>query len=267
MRLPIAAGKFYPANKTKLKNIIKEKLKRADRVVAKPKILILPHAGYRFCADVMAAGLKQAENKEINKIILIGPSHQPFEGICFYKNGNWKTPLGEVNIDLDYIKKIQKQSNFSFDSVIHKYEHSIEVLIPFLQVVFNKLKIIPVLIGDSSIKEKESLASLIKQNIDNNTLVIISSDLSHYPEKEIAEKEDKKTLDSITKGLEAFKERLKEEKKKVDTYACGKEAIEVALILKEKLDLNNSHIIKYHNSGDITKNSMRVVGYGAISFN
>src|SRR6056297_3303170 len=98
MRLPIAAGKFYPADKNKLKNIIDKSLKEVDKVVENSKILILPHAGYRFCADVMAAGFKQVQDKEINKVILIGPSHQPFKGTCFYKNGDWKTPFGEVKI-------------------------------------------------------------------------------------------------------------------------------------------------------------------------
>jgi len=270
MRLPIMAGQFYPAQKQKLKFLIKEELKSVKNNIPEPKILILPHAGYSFCGEVMAAGFKQVQNKNINRVIIIAPSHRAFNGICFDENKTWATPISRIKLENKVIENIKneiKDDQFLFESRYHNYEHSIEVLLPFLEVILDDFKIIPILIGKSDPDKNKKLVSVLKQYINKNTLVIISSDLSHYPNKKIAQREDQKTIASIISGdLEKFNKRLKQPKR-FATYACGSEAIKIALRLKKALNLKEGHFIKYQNSGDVSGGNSKVVGYGAISFN
>ncbi len=270
MRIPIMAGQFYPAQKQKLEALIKEELKNTKNDFPEPKILILPHAGYSFCSDIIAAGFKQIQNKKINRVIMIGPSHRPFKGICFDENKIWATPIGKTKVENSIVEEIKskiKSDDFLFEDRYHNYEHSLEILLPFLQIILNNFKIIPILIGNSNKENNNKLSHILKDYINKKTLIIISSDLSHYPAKKIAENEDKKTIKAIkTRNLNKFINRL-EKPKNFATYACGSEPIKIAIRLSNLLNLKESHLIKYKNSGDITGNQSKVVGYSAISFN
>lgn len=274
LRLPAVAGVFYPADKNTLEAQIDKFLSQAEdvEVEGELKMLILPHAGYEYCGQVMAYGFKKLIDKNFKTVILIGPSHTDFfRGASVYEKGRWLTPLGEVKIDSNLAKKLVGEEEMIFyRPESHEEEHCLEVLLPFLQKVLKNFKIVPIIIGPAT-EDVQFLGRALRKYIDKETLIIISSDLSHYPPYEIAKKVDKKTIDAILTGKQelfekAIKESMEAGYENLQTCACGEGPIKVALYLGEKMGLNKIKLLKYANSGDVTKSSLNVVGYAAIAF-
>ena len=274
IRQPQVAGAFYPADKTELQDqlgqflTLNEKIEN-DQMV---KLLVVPHAGYIYSGSVAAVGFKQVEGKNVDRVILLGPSHQSwFEGVAIDENDLWETPLGKVKVDKEFSQKlIDPENKINFNSSVHQAEHCLEVEIPFLQTIFKNFKIIPLLFGNTNNQTIEKLASLIAKNLEQNTLVVISSDLSHYPNYDIANLVDQKTIRSILSGdPEKFEKSIQEEMAigypSLETCACGEKAIKTAMLIAQKLK-GRWQLIKYQNSGDITGDKSRVVGYAALKF-
>lgn len=278
-REPAVAGQFYPADKEELEKQIDEYLAQAEIKEPQGKylpILVLPHAGYEFSGAVAAEGFKQTEGWDINRIIILGRSHKNyFSGVAADTNDIWKTPLGDLEVDRDWIEKIDQENDFfTQDSFSHKYEHSLEVMTPFVKKIFNdKAKIVPLLVGDDDGLDFDKISSAFLENMDNKTLLIVSTDLSHYPDYQTAKDTDRETIEAILKGnLEEFQTKIKElklfkiGKNNLDTLACAEPSVAIAEKLAEKLEAKGI-LFKYASSGDAypeTKN--RVVGYGAIGF-
>jgi len=239
-----------------------------------PQIIIAPHAGFIYSGQVAGFSFKQLENSGFERAIIIGRSHQQyFEGVAADGNDAWQTPFGNVLVDKDFINQLASSTNIiSINSLVHKTEHSLEVELPFLVKVLGKgIKIVPLLFGDDDISTSLELAKALEKNIDEKTVVIVSSDLSHYPQYEVANKLDRKTIETILSlnteklnqiAIEAENGNIPQ----VATLACAEPAIITAMALAKKLNLK-PHLLKYANSGDFfpeTKN--RVVGYAAIAF-
>jgi AmmeMemoRadiSam system protein B len=251
IRQPAVAGSFYPAEKTELENMIKKFLAKAKNFGIKPKCLIVPHAGYVYSGPVAAVGYKQLQNLEQEKwkIILLGPSHYyPFAGVAFAKYKEWGTPFGSI-------KTIEpKPSNLIVElTEAHEPEHCLEVQLPFLQTVIENFEILPLITGEVEPKE---LAKELSNYIDKSTLLIISSDLSHYHSYEEAKKIDSLANAAIPKLDLAKAEKIE---------ACGKTAILTAMHIAKKFDWSG-HFLDYRNSGDTAGPKDQVVGYGAYAF-
>lgn len=272
IRQPAAAGTFYPANKEELSQTIENFLNSVDlpTINSKPRLLIVPHAGYEFSGSVAAYGFKAIENQEFKKAIIIGPSHHHyFSGFAISPADFWQTPLGKIEIDKELGQKlIQEEETFFFSEEVHGPEHCLEVEVPFLQKINPQIKILPIIIG-SSAPQSQILAKSLLKYLDSSTIIIISSDFSHYPPYDLAKEKDEELIQAILeKDKKNFDQLVKDidESSNLVTRACGQEAIKVGLILADFLNIENVKLLKYANSGDISGQKDQVVGYASIVF-
>ncbi|MFH1841082.1 MAG: AmmeMemoRadiSam system protein B [Candidatus Shapirobacteria bacterium] len=258
VRKPAVAGSFYPANREELDRQITALIRQADKfpIEGKVRILIVPHAGIVFSGRTAAAGFKQVEGQDYSRVILLGVSHRiGFDHAAVYDQGVWETPLGKVAVDEKLAKAIlAKDKQIRGDINAHQEEHSLEMELIFLQKVLKKFKVVPILLSQTSDQLADDLAQRIARNWDDRTLLVVSSDLSHYLSWREAKEKDEETIKIILKkkgqGLTAG-------------AACGREAVKVALKVGQFLAIDFQEI-KSENSGDVSGDKSRVVGYAAI---
>lgn len=252
-RQPAVAGTFYPGDATELKNLISEFLAAAKlRIAGKVMGLISPHAGYIYSGPIAAFGYK-AIPKTTKEIILIGPSHHAyFSGLALSDFTSWQTPLGQVAASSSY-KGLLSNANFKLSNDAHIPEHSLEVELPFLQEVLGEFEILPIVTGE--ISEFKSIANDLAKLIDKDTVIAVSSDLSHYLPYDTAVKADKNAIQKILNRKSTI---LQEE-------ACGADGINI-LIEIAKLKGWKPKLLDYRNSGDTAGEKDQVVGYASIVF-
>lgn len=274
VRQPAVAGQFYPQNSEELNSQLDSLLEETTslNVQGKPRILVVPHAGIAYSGRTAAWGFKQLEGSDYSRVILLGSSHKmQLNHAAVYPDGAWKTPLGSVEVDKDAVSfLLSKDQGIIADKTPHAEEHSLELELIFLQKVLKDFKIIPILIGQPSETLIENLAQKVSYLFDDETLLIVSTDLSHYPTWEIANKVDKQTINAILSGnQDSFEKTIKDLETQsypeLSTFACGYESLKVALRMAELLSVSDFKEISYQNSGDVTGNKNRVVGYAAIA--
>lgn len=275
IRKASVAGTFYPSDKNQLESELNSYLSKASLLSepGKLRILIVPHAGIDFSGATAAWGFKQLEGKSYSRVIILGASHNnAYSYISVFSSGAWETPLGKNYVDEVFASALlDKENGIINDINVQKNEHSLEIELLFLQKVLKNFKIVPILIGQTEDKTLTALSQKIFQNFDEDTLLVISSDLSHYPSYESANEIDKKTINSILSGDESkFEEVISDIEGKnypgVVTAACGNQAISVGLKLANLLDIKNIKKINYSNSGDVVGDKSGVVGYSSIGF-
>lgn len=269
------AGQFYPANTVELAQMLSNFLQNASSsATGTAQVIIVPHAGYVYSGQVAAFAFKQLIGSDFKRVVIIGRSHQQyFEGVVADSNDAWQTAFGNVAVDKDFINQLVNNANVvRIDSKSHQTEHSLEVELPFLIKTLGKdIKIVPLLFGDDSPETALKLADVLAQFIDNETVVVVSSDLSHYPKYETANELDKKTIETILSlDIEKLHKQNTEAESAglagVATLACGEPAMISAMALAKKLGLK-PELLKYANSGDyFPETKDRVVGYAAIAF-
>ncbi len=260
IREPAVAGKFYSASAAKLKLAVEKYLQDALPVkVKKPVAIIVPHAGYIYSGQICADGFKQVSNQSYDVIVVLGTKHtnSDLQNISLYPGDGFRTPLGKVMVAKDVIASLMKTdpADCVMDKSLHESEHSIEVMIPFIQVLFPKAKIVPVVVGspdmDMCIRFGHALAKVIK---NEKALIVASSDLSHYPAKRDADIVDRETLAAIA-GLDpaVFRKTLQAHRDKnianLFTSACGEAPILAAMTAAKLLGAVRGEIISYANSG------------------
>ncbi len=277
VRQPAVAGQFYPDDSSKLTKTIECYVRDAVTPFhEKPIAIISPHAGYIYSGQICADAFKQASPHEYDLVVLLGTNHTTagFTDVSIYPGGGYQTPLGIAEIDQDLAAElIAADEDFTFSESVHLREHSIEVLVPFVQKLFPKAKILPAVIGAPDLhlctRFGETLAKALG---GRRALIVASSDLSHYPDYEDAVRVDRNTLDAIAKLdprelNSSIREQLRKGTYNLSTCACGQGPILAAMVAAKKLGANRAQIISYANSGDtsIGRHS-RVVGYGAVAF-
>ena len=281
IRRAVAAGQYYPSDEKDLSIVIDDYLEQAtvNNPAASfrqaPQVLIAPHAGYVYSGRVAAFGFRALLGGNFERAVIIGRSHQAyFNGVAVDSNDVWQTPLGDVAIDKDFIAKLRNSSSMvKINSQPHQGEHSLEVILPFLQkVLVNNFKIVPLLFGDDEFTNAQWLGEALAKIIDDKTAVVISSDLSHYPEHKAANDLDRETIKAILTGdPAAFQLRAAslpnlKQSSEVVTLACAESAIMAGMVLAQKLALK-PRLLKYANSGDyFSETRDRAVGYAAIAF-
>jgi len=275
IRKPAAAGSYYPAGKEDLASQINTFLSVAKekKTTKELKILIVPHAGYDYSGVVAGWGFRQLEGMDYKRVILIGNSHHfMFDKIAVCNEGAWQTPLGEVEIDREFADKLIAESPaLKAEINFHVPEQILEVEVPFLQTVLKDFKIVPILLSQSSEKQLNELAEVISNNFDEDTLLVISTDLSHYPDYETANEVDKKTISSILAGdwrdfSNFTKEVMQKDYQGLETPACSADAVKTAMMIAQHLGIDEIKLFNYQNSGDVTGDFSRVVGYASIGF-
>lgn len=278
LRKPVVAGQFYTADKEKLKEQINNFLEQANsqKVAGRVKAIMVPHAGYDFSGPVAAEAYRQLEGTNIKTLVIIGNSHSSFfEGVAIDSSSSWQTPLGSVSVDTQFAHRLaDNYENIIINGEPHKKEHSLEVQIPFLQTILGKdFKIVPILFGNIKDEtECRNLAEALAANLGSNDLVIASSDMSHFPSYEDANRLDKRTLQIIKSAdVEELEEHIStsmgEGVPHEETLLCGEDAVKTIMYLNNIKQWDSAKILRYSNSGDSDLGDKnRVVGYGAMVF-
>lgn len=265
IRRPVVAGQFYPSSARELKNQIEafiDKQAVGSDVIA----CMLPHAGYAYSGSVAAQTISRINIK--SKIILLGPNHTGYGArYSIMAEGSWQTPLGEIKIDAALAGQILKHSkHLQSDDEAHMFEHSLEVELPFLQYFKNDFEIVPItLLSDDfeTLKEiGEGIASTIKEgDINNSTMIIASSDMTHYEPQGQAEKKDKAAIEAI---LELNAGKLMKRVQQLNISMCGYAPVITMISAAKILGAKTAKLIKYQTSGDVTGDKSSVVGYAGI---
>lgn len=262
---PVVAGTFYPADKKSLQDSVDGFLSKAEKAPGTGKLLalILPHAGYTFSGHVAAYGYKQIKDSDIKKVILIGSSHHTgFSGASVYTKGSFRTPLGDVKINEKIAEDLLNETaDVRFYPEAYEREHSLEVQLPFLQRVLKDFTIVPILVGSPAKKTFEHLVSKLTEIIDEKTLLIASTDLSHYHDYLIAKEMDSKVISAIERlSITDIIELLGTGKAEL----CGGFPVIIVMEVARRSGASLGHLFKYANSGDITNDREKVVGYASI---
>jgi len=270
IREPAVSGSFYPDNPKTLARSIEAYLENAriDPPGGEIVGIISPHAGYMYSGQIAAYGYKAVAGSSIDTVIIIAPSHRSrFEGAAVLETGGYRTPLGVVPVDEDFTAQIVALKTVVRPNVdVHRGEHSLEVQVPFLQVVLKNFAIVPLIMGSQEPAICDALADCLSEGarkLKKRILVVGSTDLSHYyPYKEAVE------LDSVIRQhLEAYDvEGLRRELKKGTCEACGAGPMISTMLLARKLGATQSNVLKYANSGDVSGDKSGVVGYISCIF-
>lgn len=264
VRRAVVDGLFYPAAPAALRAQVAGYLAGvaasigADNGAARwPKLLITPHAGYEYCGAVAAhayALIGRRRTRSISRVVLLGPAHRvALRGLAAPETDAFETPLGRIALDVAALASLDDLPQVTRDDRAHEHEHSLEVQLPFLQTQLGSFTLIPLVVGDTG---ADAVAQVLERLWGGaETLIVISSDLSHYLPYEQAQAADQSTAHRILAldpGLSPHE-------------ACGAAAINGALLAARRHGLA-PRLLDLRNSGDTAGSRDRVVGYGALAF-
>jgi AmmeMemoRadiSam system protein B len=259
IRPAAVAGTFYPADAAVLTGTVDRLLAasppRADGAAA-PKALIVPHAGYIYSGPVAAFAYARLRPfaDAIRRVVLLGPAHRvPIRGLALPNVQRFATPLGDVEIDAEATAALRRLPQISDSALAHADEHSLEVQLPFLQRVLGDFKLTPLVVGDASGEMIAEVLDLLWGGAE--TLIVVSSDLSHYHAYGEAQAIDRETVELI----------LAREPILDHDQACGATPINGLLLAARRRELSPA-LLDLRNSGDTAGDRRRVVGYAAFGF-
>jgi len=261
-RNPAVAGQFYPEDPVRLQQMLASYLdeagarQREGNDVGHLKALVVPHAGYVYSGPIAASAYVRLRplRDRIRRVVLLGPSHQvPLHGLAVSGADAFRTPLGVIPVDREVEQALCELPQVSLLALAHRYEHSLEVQLPFLQVVLASFSLVPLSVGSASAREVEEVLDQVWGG--EETLIVISSDLSHYYEYETAQAMDRET----TEAIEALRwDGIGEE------GACGRVPLRGLLKIARQKGLS-ARTLDLRNSGDTAGSRDQVVGYGAYA--
>jgi len=255
VRPAAVAGLFYPAEPDALNRELDALLAGASAPGPRPKALIVPHAGYIYSGPIAARAYASlgAEARSLQRIAILGPSHREwFPGLALPQAQSFATPLGTVPVDIEAVGRLRELPVLISD-VPHALEHSLEVQLPFLQRIAPDAKIVPVLAGEAGAAEVAAVIAALWGGPE--TLIIASSDLSHYHDYRTAQGLDTATAQAILEGRETLTAR----------QACGHVVLN-GLARATRTRGLRTRVLDLRNSGDTAGDHRRVVGYGAFGF-
>jgi AmmeMemoRadiSam system protein B len=256
VRKPAVAGLFYPADPRELRATVRQALAAAKAAGPAPKAIIAPHAGYVYSGPI--AGTVYARvapsHSTIHRVVLLGPSHHvAFQGLAASGADAFETPLGLVPLDREAIESVLALPEVRVFDRAHAEEHSLEVQLPFLQEVLDRFKLAPFAVGNAAPEEVGAVIERLWGGPE--TIIVVSSDLSHYHDYDSARRIDEATSRAI--------EDLRFDDIQYD-QACGRDPITGLLYVARNRGLRAS-TLDLRNSGDTAGPRDRVVGYGAYA--
>jgi AmmeMemoRadiSam system protein B/AmmeMemoRadiSam system protein A len=268
VKQPNVAGAFYPAEKSELSAMIQKYIRQAGSapIVGEPVVLIAPHAGYIYSGPVAAYGYAALAGKAYDCVIILAASHYfSFEGVSVYKDGFFRTPLGNLEVDKELASEllVSDPKLLAFEPKYFENEHSLEVELPFLQEVLKPgFKILPVLLGSMSYEDCVVLSRYLSRITEGRSiLVVVSTDLSHYRSYGEAIVYDKKTIEYIqdfdSKGLW-------DAAAGTGWNVCGIRPVVAGLEFARLKNARRIEVLKYANSGDTAGGKDKVVGYASV---
>jgi len=268
IKSPNVSGQFYTANPQRLSAEIDEFMQKAavrpfDKHI---DIMVAPHAGYMYSGGVAAYGFKAASQNPYKTVIILAPSHYfGFDGISIWEEGGFQTPLGVVEVDTPLARQLMAEDEKFYDAPqAFAQEHSLEVEIPFLQKAFKNFKIVPVIMGQPGFQLLEKFAAVLHKVIGSrkDVLIVVSTDLSHYHDDAKARQMDRRTLEAV-QGLKV-EEIWKACQSRTTMEMCGVVPMTAALLYARQKGLRHVDVLRHANSGDVTGDKNRVVGYASI---
>ncbi|OIO68305.1 MAG: AmmeMemoRadiSam system protein B [Zetaproteobacteria bacterium CG_4_9_14_3_um_filter_49_83] len=258
IRPAAVADLFYPGDPHVLRNMVDNMLEECEgkffHMGSVPKALLVPHAGYIYSGVTAAYAYNLLRGADIRRVVMAGPSHRvPCRGLVLPDVDFFSTPLGDVPLDLSGVRMASACAGVSIQNPPHILEHSLEVQLPFLQRVLDDFSIVPLVLGKVSC---EAVSQLLHQLWgDARTLILISSDLSHFHDYREACAIDRDSLTRI----------LNREGHLLSHQACGATGINGLLSVASEKGLT-ANLLDYRNSGDTAGDKMRVVGYASVAF-
>jgi hypothetical protein len=274
IRTPAVAGMFYPGEKNELKESVHQCFlhsfgpRKLPPTIEKKKVygVICPHAGYVYSGPIACHSFYSISSESPELFIIIGPNHWGIGcNVAAMKDCIWETPLGQVEVDSEAATELSKISKVvELDFFSHTKEHSLEVQIPMLQETYSKFKILPIILinqeKNTAEDVGEAIATIAKQK---KSMIIGSSDFTHYEPNEFAHEQDKALIEPILDlDVDQFYRVLYEK----NVTACGYGAIASTMVACKKLGATKGELLKYATSGDVTGDTSSVVGYGSIIF-
>jgi AmmeMemoRadiSam system protein B len=254
-RLPAVAGYFYPELADELRRAVVNYLDQAERRLSAPKAIIAPHAGYIYSGAVAASAYAciAPAHASITRVIVLGPAHRVYlRGLALCSAESFTTPLGRIPVDQEAIEHIWDLPQIVTMDRAHALEHSLEVQLPFLQMVLDQFSLVPLVIGEASPEAVSEV--LVRLWGGRETLIVVSSDLSHYYDYATAKVLDQET----SRNIEALRSDISPER------ACGCMPLNGLLYLAKQHGLQVT-TLDLRNSGDTAGPRDQVVGYGAYA--
>jgi len=270
IREPVVAGAFYPGSpaalSAELKRLFGTPVHVSERSLTSPVGLIAPHAGYAYSGPTAASGYRQLATLGQPKwAIVLGANHTGLgRPVSLARVGIWRTPLGDAPIATELADRLVATGLEVADEAFLR-EHSIEVQLPFLQFLFGaEIPLVPICVMLPPLSELIAFGEAISQVIsDEPGVVVVSSDFTHYQPEEVARRIDHEAIERILAlNVEGFYRSLVEERLSI----CGGGAITILMTIARKLGWNDTQLLSYATSGDVTGDRRSVVGYAAISF-
>jgi AmmeMemoRadiSam system protein B/AmmeMemoRadiSam system protein A len=275
-RSAAVAGSFYPSDARKIQSMLSGFFDNTKRIQINGRIIgiVSPHAGYVYSGQVAAHAYSTLKDRNIKRAIVLSPSHTvSFKGASIYNGDAYETPLGQIPVDKDFCQQLAKQSvSLQFSDIGHqntgraRAEHALEVQLPFLQHVLGEFQLVPIIFGEQSYATCRAVGEALATAIgnDEHTVIVASSDLSHYHPYDEAVSLDKKLLNAVEEWDYYNVSRNCQTR---HWEACGGGPIVALMIAADKLGANISRVLKYANSGDVAQgDKTHVVGYAAIVF-
>jgi hypothetical protein len=256
IRTPAVAGMFYPGNAAQLADDVRNYLSAVQTFDLNPKALIVPHAGYMYSGPIAATAYNTLlpYATRIKRVVLLGPTHRvTVSGLALPGVDAFDTPLGRVMLDAEAANAISQLPQVCISEQAHALEHSLEVQLPFLQTVLEDFTLLPLAVGTASAEEVAEVLEAVWGG--DETLIVISSDLSHYLPYPTAQRVDKATAQSILDLQQPI----------LHDHACGGTPISGLIVAARRHHLA-AHLLDLRNSGDTSGSRDQVVGYGAFAF-
>lgn len=262
-RLPAVANRFYPGTPDALTLAVEELLPASRTPKKKALAVVSPHAGYVYSGAVAARVLSTVEIPET--VILLGPNHHGQGKPVALSQSTWQMPMGDVRIDTDMALSLQNASScIEFDETAHRYEHSLEVQVPFLQALQKNLSIVPLTISHISyplcVEIAEALAQVIT-GAGKDVLLVASSDMTHYESRASAGRKDRLALERIERLDASGLYRTVMDHR---ITMCGIIPVTIALLAAIQLGATDARVLTYTDSGEISGDTDQVVGYAGI---
>ena len=276
IRLPCQAGAFYSSSIDALKKQVEECFLHRFGPGKLPVVgdghrllasIICPHAGYMFSGPVAANGYYfAAQDGQPDTVVILGPNHTGYgSGVSIMTEVIWRMPLGDIEVDAALSREVQRQSQLiDVDESSHRFEHSIEVQLPFLQYVFGRaFKLIPICMMMQDLDTSRDVGEAIATAVSGkNVLIVASTDMSHYVSQNIAEAKDRLAINAMLK-LDAVELQSVVESNNISM--CGYGPASVAIIASKILGATQSKLLSYRTSGDMTGDKDQVVGYTSLA--
>jgi len=269
IRPPAVAGMFYPDKKINLDQEVAMVLEESREIDLPGKVIgmVVPHAGYIFSGGVAARAYRQIFESDIEIVVVIAPSHcEYFTEISIFDGYAYSTPLGALPVDKDLAQQLVEQSpQIVLSDKGHRFEeHALEVQLPFLQKILDNFRFVPIVMGEHSHDNIESLANALAKVLkDKKALIVASTDLSHFYDDVKANSLDQVVVDNIENFDE---EKLFQDLQSGECEMCGGGPAIAAMKASRLLGATKSQVLLYRNSGDISGDRSEVVGYLSAVF-